>query len=91
MNEDYFEIGNADVGTVCMEGTPEKCTVQIHAKPLDAVCICGAMTASCIETYFNLIKEADMPASVAWAPLKNAIKTAFENLGMKVTIDIEEM
>ena len=90
MTEDYFEIKDSDEGVVCVEGTSKKCTVQVHAKPLDAICISGAMTGSCIETYFNLAEKADVPKSVAIPPIKNAIESAFENLGMEIDLDIYE-
>lgn len=90
MTEDYFEIKDSTEGVVCMEGTPKKCTLQVHAKPMDALCISGAMTNSCIETYFNLAEAAGVPTSVAITSIKGAIEMAFENLGMEIDLDIYE-
>lgn len=89
MDKDYFEIDGSHDTFVSFDCTPKKCSVQVHAKPMDALCICGAATASTIETYFNLAEEADVPKAVAWKPLKSALESALENAGFNVCIDAE--
>jgi len=89
MDKDFFEIDGSHDTFVSFDCTPKKCSVQVHAKPMDAVCICGAATVSAIETYFNLAKEADIPKEVAWKPMRHAIESALENVGFDVDIDAE--
>ena len=88
MTEDYFEIKDSDVSMVCIEGTPKTCKIQVSAEPLDAVCICGAMIGSCIETYFRLVNEADLPKDIALTAMTNTLVEAFESVGYTEDIDV---
>lgn len=87
--QDFYEFGS-DATVVYMEADLHKCQVQVHATPIDALTICGAMVSSCIGTYFKLAKQADIDKATAIIPLKIALEKTFDDLDIDATIELEE-
>ena len=70
-------------------GGPDSCKVHIHATPVEAIAICGAMVSSHIETYFNLTDKAEVPRKVAVKPLLETLTEAFKKCGHPIKIEQE--
>lgn len=88
--QDFFELKGSDENVVYMEADTHTCQIQVHATPIDALSICGAMVSSCIGTYFKLAKQADIDKATAIMPLKMTLERTFDELDIDATIELEE-